>query len=299
MFTGSHNVFSYTQLTLQCCEKKTAPCVMHRGSSTANRQFAYFVPNGSHSVYRYDAVTEKWVQLTPCPYCNSALVIIDGELTTVGGQVGSRFTNKLFTLNQGKWVEEYPAMNVACSHSAVVSSLQGDHVIVIGGCGAGGAWIPTVRLLQVKSRTWCILTDLPQSLVLPSAAICGNKLHVISGWVGQYDGYSCSLINDQHLQSSPSTLSWKPLPRLPVTNSTAATLGGQLVIIGGFRDGLLVNCIYQLVDGDWLKVGSMSSGRWWCLAVGQISDKIMIVGGRGDGITKLDCVEECSVMDCF
>lgn len=282
------------QLTVQCCGKKTAPCVMHRGSSTTDHQFAYFVPNGSHSVYKYEMSTEQWEQLTPCPYCNSALVIIDGALTTVGGQVGSRFTNKLFTLKRGQWIEEYPPMNTACSHSAVVSSSKGDQMIVIGGCGVGGAWNVAVRLFQVVNKTWYELTNLPQPLVLPSVTMCGNQLHVISGWVGQYVGYSCSI--DQHLQSLQNTLSWNPLPRLPVTNSTAASLGDQLVIIGGFRDGVLVNSIYQLMDQQWVEIGSMSSGRWWCLAVSQSPSKMMIVGGRGDGITKLDCVEECALL---
>ena len=64
--------------------KKTAPCEMVRGSATNNGQFAYFTPDDSSSVYRYEWRGEKWEKLHSCPYRNSGLVIIDGKLTAVG-----------------------------------------------------------------------------------------------------------------------------------------------------------------------------------------------------------------------
>ena len=72
------------QLTVQCHKKKIAPRVMMRGSATTDNQFAYFIPVGSYSVYRYQW---KWKELPPSLYWNSGLVIIDGELTAVGGYI--------------------------------------------------------------------------------------------------------------------------------------------------------------------------------------------------------------------
>ena len=88
-------------------------------------------------------------------------------------------------------------------------------------------------------------------------------------------------------QSHHLALSWKPLPPLPVTSSTTATLCGQLVLIGGSQDRSPVNSIHQLVDGQWVEIGSMTSGRGWCLVASTSPDKIIIVGG--------DSVEECVV----
>ena len=68
-----------------------------------------------------------------------------------------------------------------------------------------------------------------------------------------------------------------------------ATLFGQLVIIGGMQDGLLLNSIHQLVDGQWVEIDSMSSNRWWCLVVSPSPDEMMIAGGCEDS------VEECVV----
>ena len=42
-----------------------------------------------------------------------------------------------------------------------------------------------------------------------------------------------------------------------------------------------VNSIHQLVKGQWVKIGSMTRGRCWCLAVSPSPDRILIVGGVG------------------
>ena len=186
-------------------------------------------------------------------------------------------------------------MNTARFSPAVVSTSDGGHmnVIAIGGQGGGG-WIDAVELFHPGKRSWSRLTSLPQPLTSPSATICGNQLHVI-GW--DSDGYSCSLqallSSNQPIKSQSRTPTWTPLPHLPVTYSTAATLCGQLVIIGGVRDGSPVNSIHQLVDGQWVNIGSMSSGRRDCLVAGPSPDKMVVVGGLDASGYELDSVEVC------
>ena len=186
-------------------------------------------------------------------------------------------------------------MNNVRSSPAVVSTSGGDYIIVIGGY-CGGDWTGTVELFQVKTRRWYELTNIPQPLIYPSATICGNQLHVI-GWGD--NGYTCSIKNlpssDEPItsQSIPHLISWTSLPRLPVRHSTAATLYEQLVIIGG-RQGLSsVNSIHQLVDGQWVKIGSMSSDRSDCLVVSPSPDRMIIVGG---GYEVEDSIEECNIV---
>ena len=248
----------------------------------------------SNSVYSYEWNTEQWNELPLCPYYNCALVIIDGTLTTVGGGYGYGYTNKLFTLRQRQWVEEYPPMNTARSIPAVVSTSGGDYIIVIGGC-SDGSWTGTVELFQVKTRRWYKLTNIPRPFTFPSATICGNQLHVTGDNANRY---TCSIQNlpssDEPItsQSIPHLISWTSLPRLPVTRSTAATFYEQLVIIGGMQGYSSVNSIHQLVDGQWVVIGSMSSDRWDCLVVSPSPERMMIVGGVG----ARDSVEECVVL---
>ena len=110
-------------------ERKTAPRLIRRGSAATDGLFAYFTSRDFNSVYQYECSTEKWEQLPSCPYKNSGLVIIDRELTAVGGWDGSRRTNKLYTLRQRKWVEKYPPMNTARSYTAVVTTSDGEYII--------------------------------------------------------------------------------------------------------------------------------------------------------------------------
>ena len=287
------------QLTVQCYEKKVAPSRMSRGSATADDQFAYFTPGDSNSVYRYKWSTEKWDRLPSSPYGHSGLVIIDNELTAVGGyHLAYHYTNKLFTLRHGQWVKHYPPMNTLRSSPAVVSTSDGNYILVIGGIVDVEVvinWTATVELFHLRSKRWYKLTNLPQAIPFPSATICGNQLHII----GQYgDGYSCSLqtqLSSVQPISILNIFTCIPLPQQPVEWSTAATLCGQLVLVGGKRDRSRVNSIYQLIDGHWMEIGSMSSGRWLCLVVSPSPDKMMIVGGEG-GYTTLDSVEECVVV---
>ena len=56
--------------------------------------------------------------------------------------------------------------------------------------------------------------------------------------------------------------------------------------------GQSVNSIHQLVDGQWVVIGSMSSNRWMCLVVNSSPDRMIIVGGWEAG----NSVEECVVL---
>ena len=269
---------------------------MIRGSATSNHQLAFFAPDDSYSVYSYEWSTEQWKELPSCPYRDSALVIINGGLTTVGGvKSGSDYTKKLFTLQQKHWVRKYPPMKNARSSPAAVSASDGDYIIVIG--GRHNVIAASVELYQVKLRKWYELTNLPQPLNFPSATICGDELHVI----GLSSGYSCSLqtlpFSDEPIapRSLRHLISWTSLPQLPVTHSTASTLSGQPIIIGGKQDLLQVNSIHQLVEGKWVNISSMTSRREFCLSVNLSPDRVMIVGGVGAE----NSVEEISVQFLF
>ena len=167
------------QLTVQCRVKKTAPvCSIYKGSAASDLQYAYFIQLNSSTVFRYEWSTEKWDKLPPCPYRDSALVIIDGALTTVGGEDGSGYTNKLFTFRERdiafstklhktyrRWVEELPPMKTAytCLDLSAVSTSDGEYVIVIGSDGSIDSTM--IELFQVRSGMWCELTSLPECLL--------------------------------------------------------------------------------------------------------------------------------------
>lgn len=279
-----------------------------RGSAVTDHQFIYCTSGGSNALFRYEWNIDKWLELPALPYIDSGLVIINGELTAVGGRAGPQRTKDLLTLRQDKWVTEYPPMHTARSHTAVVSTADGNFVFVIGGCFDNWTRLvfggvddsTTVMLFQVKKRRWYELASLP-SLPSLSATICGNQLYVIGDGL---DGYSCSLQAllsiDQATTSQVLSrlITWTPVPPLPLFESTAATLNGELIIIGGEerKSGrILHNTIYQLLNGEWVEIDHVYQRRKQCLAVGPLHDKLFVIGGWAEYGKSL-VVEECIVV---
>lgn len=275
-------LFTYAishQLTLQCHQKKATPYNMSRGSATTDGQFVYFSPLASSSLYQYDYTKDKWEKLQACLYHDSGLAIINNELTSIGGWDGSGRTSKLMTLQKGVWVEQYPPMKTARYSPAVVTTADGNLLFVIGGYVGDHNRSSTVELYQVRSRMCYLITDLPEPLYYPSATICGTQLYVL----GDDDGYTCSLqslpFGNQSL-TSPLSLTWIPLPPLPLRYSTVATLCGQLVLVCGRQFSSDVGFIYQLVYEHWTEIGVMDTCMSDCLVVSPALDRILIFGGK-------------------
>ena len=280
-----HFVLVSPQLNVKCCRKRRAPREMEGGSATSDGQFAYFLPHGTHSIFKYEWSTGKWLDKPlSCPYQNSGLAIVDGELTSVGGKKGALCKKNIKTRRE-KWVNEYPKMNTARASPAVVSTSDGGYLIVMGGQIDNGHWSVKVELLEVGEKTWYKLKSLPDpALSYPSSTIRDTKLIVLGD---RSTGYSCSLA----LDSVPPTLRWRPLPSLPVTAATPVQLLEELVIVGGKQNGMPYDSIHQLVDGVWVQISSMKSVRERALVVISPPGKMMIVGGVGAG----DSVEECAI----
>lgn len=271
---------------------------MRRGSATTDHEFSYFVSEGRNcnTVYVYQWDSEKWKDLPQCRLSNFALVIVNGDLTTVGGR-DNKNTDKIdmlkYTESDKRWAKGC-TKNSACSKAAVVRLPDNNHIILIGG-QIGTTWTSSVELFQMSSGKWFKLTKMPITFRFPSATICDNRLYVI----GHDDtGYWCSLssiTSDSAItsQSAARLIVWEPLPPLPVKSSTIATLSGQLVAIGGKQSsGKSVNSIYQLLEERWVKIGSMSHARNRCLAVCPSSNKMLIVGG----VDAQESAEECNVI---
>ena len=249
------------QLTVKCQKKKRAPRVISRGSATTDGQFAYFTTQGSRSVYRYELKSEKWdEELLRCPYRYSTLVIIDGELTTVGGRdyifvIGGSVDNwtatvELFHVRSRRWYKLTKLPQPLTTPSATICDNQ---LFVIGGRDNG------------------------YSCSLEEALLCSDQPNTSQRMLWQ------------PLPSLPVILS--------TVATFRGHLGDHLLIIGGDRSrisklfvGPDVNTIHQLVDQQWVKIGVMSVTRSECLVVNiPGKNELLIVGG----------VDERGVDICF
>ena len=280
---------------MQCYGQKPAKhALISKGAATIDGNFAYFMPHNGKAVLRYNVINGQWIDLPEPPHFHMGLVIINGGVVAVGGSVvedNMLLSKKLFTFRNNRWIEDYPPMSIARSCCAVVSIHCGlqNNVMVIGGNSDDGC-TSSVEFLNTTSRCWYQLTRLPRPLKLPSAAVCGNMLYVISS---TGDGYSCciqNLLSCNESQPPPCTLMWTSLPHLPVKDTAIATLRGQIVLVGGLQDGAPVSTIHQLVGEQWVEIGSTLISRQECLVVSPSPEKLVIVGG----IATWTCVELCN-----
>ena len=286
---------------MQTTQRSNAPCGMVRGSAAADADHntIYVTPRGSSSIYRYHVENDVWKRLPSAPYQDSGLVIRDNTLVAIGGQETSfRAVKRLFSLRGKKWREDLPPMiNV---HSKPAVATHSTYVFVIGGFVNELETTPIafVEMLD-QHNTWTLLNNLPCPLGLPSATVCGSTLHVISGY-SDGDGYSCSInhivssdhhiVSSDHQKGSPPALTWKPMPQPPVIWSTAISLSKKLLLVGGtVRDTHTdSSALYVLSHGQWMKSGSLSSGRRKCLVASLSEEVVLVVGG-----TFLSSVDLC------
>ena len=248
-------------------------------------RYAYITPQNSTKVYKLNLrQPERWKELPECPFRDSGLAIVNGELTAVGGYEQSHCTKKLVTLQKKTWNKVYPPMKNAWSSPAVITTSDGKYLIVIG--WSNGRQIAKVELFQVTSQQWCELRSIRSRHIIarPSVTICGDQMHVIDA---SGNGYSCSFQELLSSSDKPQSKIWTALPRLPVTDSTVTTLSGKLLIFGGKEATTPVKTIYQLVEKKWVEIGSMANCGSTCLVVSS-EEKVLVVTGP----TARD-VEEC------
>ena len=293
-------------------EGKKAPEKMTRGVAVAHGNTAYFNPDNSHKVYSYQIMSgeEQWSRLPDSPYETFSLAVIDSLLTSVGGfKLGSGQTNTLLSLTgEGKrqWSEIFPPMPTARSYTAAISTQQ---ILVVAGGLCYGKDLDTVEVMNITTKQWTTACPLQQKLNSLSGVTCGNRLYLAGGFIGtQFSKavLTCSitdlLIPQPVVAGSQRTHSlanktggvWKEVGNLPVTRSTLATLGGHLLAIGGKNEtySYIANVHrYDPHTDSWHVISQMKNKRSHCLAAVLPGNRLVVVGGYGPGIVKIDSVE--------
>ena len=174
---------------------KRAPCGMYRWcDAVVNGNTVYVRDGGSVKIYSYDATTDSWSQLPDCVIPNGSITVIDGELTTVGGDR----SNELFSLtgqNRRIWTKKYPPMPT--KRRCTISLCTGARLIVAGGVGEGAVVLSTVEVMNTVNHQWFTAADLPQPMYIASATVCGDCIYMLGG-VGERitsikSVYTCSV----------------------------------------------------------------------------------------------------------
>ena len=231
--------------TLRWRQGERAPREMYRESdAVVCGNIMYLIP-ADNEVYAYDA-TKVWSQLPNCPHEWCSLAVINNLLTTIGGGILTP-TNKLFSLtgegNDRRWTEKFPPMPT--KRSSTTSLCTKTSLIVIGGDQEVFDSLTTVEVMKTETYQWSSAADLYHPVSNASAAVCGDRIYVMSRFdPSVYICFlstllqSCSALSSHFTSALPpstkeSSSVWKRVTDLPVHNATFVSLNGQLLAVGG------------------------------------------------------------------
>ena len=265
---------------------------MHRGAAVSHGKMAYFNSADSTSVYSYDSQGQLWQELPRCHSRNSALVMANNKLTTVGGEQDGRLTNSLASLTRegrrSKWVELFPRMPTARRYLAAVC--RGRNVIAAGGRDGGYRRLSTVEILDTDLRQWSSAASLPHPMWDASITVCGDLLYLLGGW--DQNGHRTlsvltSSITDllhQQQETANQPAVWRRAADAPYYDSTAVSVGGQLLAIGGYDEAsknTSAIVAYDPTSDSWQDMGHMTTPRSYPLVAQLPSNELIVAGGFG------------------
>ena len=299
-------------IRLNWTQGRKAPCGMSRSTdAVVDGSVAYFRPSGTEQVHAYNSSTDTWSRLPDCRTTNTTLAIVNGLLTTVGGEVGGNNNNKLISLTgegrDRKWTEVFPHMTT--KRDRVIAVTTGRALIVAAGYEDRGG-LTTVEIMNTDTRQWSTAADLPQPMVSASATVCGDRIYMCDG----KSVITCSLpallqsCSPKIFEAQPSTPSpqgpvWSVDADLPVKQSTLVSINNRLLAIGGYDSHYKSTTavrLYNSVNNSWQTISHLSTCRWQCFAVVLPNNRIMVVGGYATILllsSKISTVEFASVVN--
>ena len=214
-----------------------------------------------------------------------------------GGGYGDIATNKLFSLtDEGKWTEKFPPMPT--KRYSVSIYCTGMALIAVGGTNNNYQKLKTVEVLNIETQQWHTAPDLPEPLASPSLTLCGDLIYLLGGVSEDQkytkSVYSCSILSSAGSKSLGGRLvstltrskgsTWNRVADLPVKGSTAVTLHGQLLVIGGRESEVKLstavhNIMYQPTTDSLEVISHMTTPRSLCLAAVLPDNQLMVVMG--------------------
>ena len=271
---------------------------MTRGAAVSHGNVAYFNSYYSTAVYCYESQRQLWRQLPDCPSTDSTLVMADNKLTTIGGRDQQwRPTNSLASLTgegkDSKWVELFPWMPTARYFLAAVC--RGRNVIAAGGYGDGDRRVRTVEILDTELRQWSSAASLPHPMKSASITVCEDLLYLLGGT--DQNGRTLSVLTSSitdllhHQQETANQVTvWRQAADAPYYRSTAVSVGGQLLAIGGEDEhwkNTSAIVAYDPTSDSWQDMGYMATPRNQTLVAVLLSNQLIAAGGLG-GDTKVE-----------
>ena len=256
-----------------------------------------------HSVLKYDLDTDNWSRLPRYQYRYFAVSIINSRLTLVGGRDDHwMVTNQLavYEPSSQHWTYPYHPMPTPRYDTAVV--MYDIWLLVAGGRDASFTELATVELLNTSTNQWLASSSLPTPCSLMTSAIVDDHGYIVMNSKQVYRVSLPDIVSQTVDQStaSKSPVLWRRLPDTPLSYSTAISLRGYLIAVGGGSHDNRIRTdihLYQPESEQWTKVGDLPNVRQYCSCVVLPSGELLVAGGEESYVKPTSRVDVASVLN--
>ena len=249
----------------------------------------------------FNMKTNEWSRLPRYRYVYFAMTVINHHLTLVGGSgVGREVTNQLavYEPSSQQWTFPYNPMPTPRYKPAVL--MYDIWLLVAGGCDASYTDLATVELFNTSTNQWLAASSLPTPCDLLTSAIVDNYGYLVTDSKKVFRVSLPDIVSqtvNQSTRKSPTL--WCRLPDTPLSYSTAISLRGYLLVVGGSHDNHTRTDIhlYQPESEQWTKVGDLPNAREYCSCVVLPSGELLVAGGSESSVEFSSRVDVASVLN--
>jgi len=250
--------------------------------------------------FQYNTIKDEWSCLPPHHVLFFAMAQFTGKLITVGGGIpGSGATGKVYCFEEEsqEWVEFLKPMPMARFGLSVATTQS---AIIASGGATGfkdGKPVPcaTVEVYRSETSQWYTADPLPSPYYFMSSVTIADTCYLL----GESDADNkaiatvlyaslTSLIQkatSSTRHSASHTSVWKTLPNTPRKRSTAASLSGNLLAVGGHHTKTVFPAIniFLPLTNSWVRIvtGDLPQPQYSCTAVQLSSNTMIVIGGEG------------------
>ena len=250
----------------------------------------------------FNMKTNKWSRLPRYRYVLFAMTVINHHLTLVGGRDdgGGEVTNQLavYEPSSQHWTYPYNPMPTPRYRPAVL--MYDIWLLVAGGGDASLTVLATVELFNTSTNQWLATSSLPTPCSWLTSAIVDNYGYLVTASKQVFRVSLPDIVSqtvDKSTSKSPAL--WCRLPDTLLSCSTAISLRGYLLVVGGSHD----NCtrtdihLYQPESEQWTKVGDLPNARKYCSCVVLPSGELLVAGGDESSVGLSSRVDVASVLN--
>ena len=247
-------------------------------------------------VFEYSIEEDFWHTLPPVSVRLFGLGQLMEELLVVGGRVDHQHISDrtyIFDRYTQLWRETAASLNTARFSPSILECES--TIIVAGGVGKKGerelGIISSVEVLNPDTFEWVHTGDLPAPACMSfsSPAVVGGTIYLLGGYMAQT---AISASSHAHCSCPSSIFSasgmkldlWKRLPDVPYLQTTAVSLGGCLLTLGG-TDKPYSEPVQQKIHAydasteSWVGAGHLPYACCHCAAVALPNGELLLMGG--------------------